>query len=452
MRVIRTGLWLLGLATVVVFSLCVPAYAGIYSSSSEQQVVPGVTKRTIWSEDQVAVYRLPQNVTHVGNIHVELTYSPADRDCAVCLLDETGAVLPGTYRQGRLGLSPGKEIIDYAVTAVAHPELNPQLDGNEITGDAYYILVQALNATSYYRLRGYLPRTRDGETDTTSPETRTRTSLQVPAKATAWARVSGAPYGGAWDFKPTSEGTVYARLEYPALARSHIVTPLSATTMPAGFEQYVYPSLWQPIGGVLPVSQPTYDDTTGLYDLTHWDLYDLNRHVSCAPVAGGAWYGLEGTFTVQKSSAWRPSQMYHYVPVLWAKSSDPSKGPAAAPALGTRTVGYKATLLIPQNLRLASATKVVRRGRTATFRGTLALPAGPTPDAKVSWAPLGTRLQIQRKSGSVWVVVKKVATGAGGAWTAKLKMTSTGTYRAYWPGDGTLPVEVSLTRRVAVRR
>ena len=43
------------------------------------------------------------------------------------------------------------------------------------------------------------------------------------------------------------------------------------------------------------------------------------------------------------------------------------------PATGLQTVGYKATLLIPQNLRLTSASRRVRRGRAATLKGTLAV-------------------------------------------------------------------------------
>ena len=53
------------------------------------------------------------------------------------------------------------------------------------------------------------------------------------------------------------------------------------------------------------------------------------------------------------------------MPVLWLAAAQPyasrprRPGP---PATGLRTVGYKATLLIPQNLRLASATQKVRKG------------------------------------------------------------------------------------------
>ena len=439
---VSAGALLLGLVSVVVAVVCAPAAARIYTSSSEQQLVPGLTQRTIWSEDQVAVYRLPKNVTHVGDIHVELTYKPANRDCYICLLDQTGAVVPGTYEQGRLGLWPGKEVIDYAVSAVTNAGWN-QPDASDVQGDAYYVLVQSVNGVSSYRLSGYFPRTVAGSDDTTSPSTFTRATLQFPAKATAWAKIAGAPYGGPWDFTPTSQGTVYARLEYPANVRAHTVNPTS-TAMPASFEQYVYPALWQAVHGSLPVSEPS--------DMSHWDLWDLNHHDSRAPVAGGAWYGLEGTFTAQKGGTWQPNAVYHYVPALWMVASNSAAGPAAPPRLGTVTLGYKATLLIPQNLRLASASKAVRRGRMAIFKGTLALPAGPSPAAQVSWAAPGTKLQIQRQSGRKWRLVKTVVTGRNGAWTGKLPVKTTAVYRAFWPGSGALAAEASLTRTVTVRR
>src|ERR1039457_5372221 len=197
MRRIHVVALLVGLVTIVSLAVCGPVLA-LYSSASERQVVPGITRHTIWGEAQVAVYRLPKNVTHVGNIHVELTYLPADRDCAMSLLDSTGAVVAGTYQQGHLGQWSGKEVIDYMVPAVVNSGWKP--DGSDIQGDTYYVLVQALNATSYYRLRGYWPRTVAGSDDTSSPSTLRRANLLNPTQATAWAAISGAPYGGAWDF------------------------------------------------------------------------------------------------------------------------------------------------------------------------------------------------------------------------------------------------------------
>ena len=100
------------------------AAAGAVASWSERQTIPGLTERTIWGRDQVYVYRLPRNVTHTGDLHVELTYTPADRDCFVYLLGPVTKgspewqVCPGTYGQGFLSLRPGREVVDYAVPAV----------------------------------------------------------------------------------------------------------------------------------------------------------------------------------------------------------------------------------------------------------------------------------------------------------------------------------------------
>ena len=286
---------------------------------------------------------------------------------------------PGTYGQGFLSLWPGREVVDYAVPAVL--DQDPVDDG--VRGDAYYVVVQAANATSRFRLSGYLPRTSAGSTDTTSDATFTRFSFKTPASARASIAVTGAPYGGPFDLTPTSQGEVECRLQYPANAGKRTVEPASPSQK-ASFEQYVYPPLWEPEGDAIPVSQPT--------DPSHWDLYDLNRHAA-APLTGDDWYGLQGGFAVQAAGPWAPRQTYHYVPVLWLAAAQPyASAPAlpGPPATGLRTVGYKATLLIPQNLRLASATPKVRRGRAVTLKGSLAVPSDATPGATVAWAPAGT--------------------------------------------------------------
>ena len=231
------------------------------------------------------------------------------------------------------------------------------------------MLVQALNGVHSYRLSGYLPRAAAGSLDTTSPDTLTRETLRIPASASAWKKMSGAPYGGPWDFKPTSQGTVSCRLQYPADAKARTLTPASAA-MPESFEQYVYPADWD-ADAALPLSQPT--------ELSHWDLWS-HPHAG-APVWSGDWYGVDGGFLIDRAGTWRPSLLYHYDPALWMVSSVPADGPSAPPATGTRKIGYKATLLIPQDARLRSATSKVRRGRKATFKGTLALPASTAPDA-----------------------------------------------------------------------
>lgn len=438
-KVVRT-VALVSLAALMLALVPASALAGQLTRWSEKQTVAGLTQRTIWSQCQVAVYRLPRNVTHVGTVHVELTYRPADRDCYVYLLNEDGDVCDGTYYQGRMGLWAGREAVDFTVSAVEHSEWSDE--GEDVVGDVYYVMVQTMNGASSFRLRGYLPRTVAGSSDTADPSTLTRASIQVPAAAAKWKTIYGAPYGGAWDFTPTSQGTAYARLEYPADVASRILT--QSTAQPASFEQYVYPSQWDTDSGTLPVSQPSDD--------SHWDLVGLNAHAGRAPYPGGEWYGLEGTFTVANAGEWTPGVKYHYVPVLWMVSSQPAQGPAAAPATGIRTVGYRATLLFPQNLRVAKATRSVRLGGRATFKGTLALPASAEVSAAVAWAPAGTRLYLQRKVSGSWRTVKTVTVGADGLWTARVRPRFTAVWRAWWPGDGTLRAESSLRVTVRVRR
>jgi hypothetical protein len=417
--------------------------AGALASWSERQAIPGLTERTIWGHGQVYVYRLPQNVTHTGDLHVELTYTPADCDCFVYLLGPVSRgsaewqVCPGTYSQGFLALKPGLERVDYFVPEVL--DQTPTPDG--VLGDAYYVVVQAASGTSRVHLTGYLPRLKTGQTDTTSGSTFTRLDFSSPAKAKASIKVTGASYGGAFDLTPTSDGQAECRLQYPVNAAARTVPP-ATTTLQAAFEQYVYPSLWEPEDGQIPLSQSIA--------YGNWDLLDENRHAA-APLSGDDWYGLQGGFAVQAAGPWRPQVTYHYVPVLWLAAAAPyTQAPAqpSSPATGLRTVDYKATLLVPQNLRLAFATPKVQKGRRATLKGTLAVPAG----SAVGWASPGTPVSIQRKVGAAWTQVRSVKTGVNGAWRLKVRVTRTTSWRAVAQAGPGLAVEYSLVKRTLVRR
>ncbi len=444
MRKALSGAFALGLIITWLGVLAGPAAAaGAVASWSERQVIPGLTERTIWGRDQVYVYRLPRNVTHTGDLHVELTYTPADGDCFIYLLGPVAKgsldwqVCPGTDGQGFLSLWPGREVVDYAVPAV----LDQDALDDGVRGDVYYVVVQAANAVSRFRLSGYLPRTAAGSMDPTSDATFTRYSFRTPASARASIAVAGAPYGGPFDLTPTSQGQAECRLQYPADAGKRIVTPASSS-LKASFEQYVYPPLWDPEGDAVPLSQPT--------NASHWDLFGLNRH-EAAPLSGDDWYGLQGGFAVQAAGPWRPLQTYHYVPVLWLAAAQPyAVAPAqpGPPATGLRSVAYKATLLIPQNLRFASATRKVRKGRVAKLRGTLAVPSG----ASVVWAPAGSRVTLQRKSGSRWITARVVTTGANGSWRASMRVRRNTKWRAWWPGADGIAAEYSLVKSTIVRR
>jgi hypothetical protein len=204
--------------------------------------------------------------------------------------------------------------------------------------------------------------------------------------------------------------------------------------------------LWEPEGGEIPVSQ-----TAGY---SHWDLYGLNRHAA-APLTGDDWCGLQGEFVVQAEGPWRPRRTLHYVPVLWLAAARPyaaAPAPPGPPATGLRTVGYKATLLIPQNLRLASATRRVRRGSRAVLKGTLAVPAEGAPGASVTWAPPGTPVTVQRKVGRVWAPFRTVRTGVDGRWRVAARIRRTTQWRAVAQTAPELAVEYSLVRRTTVKQ
>jgi hypothetical protein len=228
-------------------------------------------------------------------------------------------------------------------------------------------------------------------------------------------------------------------------AAGKTVAPASPA-LAACFEQYVYPPLWEHEGGVVPLSQPA--------EYSHWALFDLNRHAA-APLGGDDWYGLQGDFEVQASGPWLPRRTFHYVPVLWLAGAQPyAVAPAqpGPPATGRRTVGYKATLLIPQNLRLTSASAKVRSGRRAVLRGTLAAPVDATPGASVAWAPPGTLVTVQQKLGRVWVPVKTVGTGVDGVWRAAVRVRRTTLWRAVAQPVPGLATEYSLVKRTVVSR
>jgi hypothetical protein len=439
------GALALGLVVVSLAAFAASARAAALVSWSERQTVPGLTQRTIWGRDQVYMYRLPKTVTHTGVVHVQLTYTPADGDCFLYLLGPVAKgslewqVCPGTYRQGFLSPTPGHEVVDYAVPAV----LNDATVDSGVEGDVYYVVVQAANGVSHFRLSGYLPRAAAGTTDTSGEGSFTRAWFGTPAGGRVALAVAGAPYGGPFDLTPTSQGQVECRLEYPANTTLRTVTP-ATTQLTASFEQYVYPRLWETDDGVLPVSQTI--------EYSHWDLLDYQQHAA-APLSGADWYGLQGEFAVQTAGRWLPSESYHYVPVLWLAASQPyAVAPAmpSAPATGLRSVGYRATLLIPQNLRLVSATARVRTGRRATVRGTLAVPADASAAAAVSWAPVGTALALQKCTGAKWVKAATVRTGANGAWKAVLRVRRTTRWRAVWAGGVRVAAETSLVKTTVV--
>jgi hypothetical protein len=117
-----------------------------------------------------------------------------------------------------------------------------------------------------------------------------------------------------------------------------------------------------------------------------------------------------------------------------------------------RTVGYKATVFIPQNLRIAAASKRVRRGAKATLKGSLAVPETAAEDSSVRWAAPGTLVTVQRKVGGAWQPVRTVRTGSDGAWRLKVRVLRTTRWRAVAQAAPGLAVEYSLIKRTTVTR
>jgi hypothetical protein len=113
-------------------------------------------------------------------------------------------------------------------------------------------------------------------------------------------------------------------------------------------------------------------------------------------------------------------------------------------------VDYKATLLVPEDLRMASATPRLKKGRSATLQGTLAVPVSAAPGAAVAWAAKGTLVTVQRKKGAAWTAVKNVRTGANGAWRLKVRVSRTTQWRAVAQPVPGLPVEYSVVKRTVV--
>jgi hypothetical protein len=121
-------------------------------------------------------------------------------------------------------------------------------------------------------------------------------------------------------------------------------------------------------------------------------------------------------------------------------------GPFAEPKLGTNRMGYKATIVYPENLRLISVTPRVRAGGMATIKGTFAL--------NTAWAPVGTEVTIQRQTTAGWAKVKVVKVAADGKWTARFIPRATAKYRAMATGDPVsgLATEYSILKRIRVTR
>ena len=370
MRRVRASLvvFTVALVLVAVFAASALAYPGV-KSWSEQQTDPGLTLRTIYGSCQVFLYELPTNVTHKGYIHAELKYKPGDFDCYIYLINEAGQICDWTESQGYQGTWAAKEVVDFLVTKVTHTELNEY--GTDMVGDKYYVMVQAFDDVSEFQISGYYPRVDlEAGSGTTSEDNWYRDYFRYPESAKAWQLIWGAPYGTPYDFTPTSEGSAWMQLRYPWSADTKLpgATYLDGTAMKANFDQYLYPSDWSEDGAIWDY------DWKGS---SHWLETGVHENpdipLTVVTDEGNGWdRALSYQFTVQAGTAKAPRKMLHYIPCLWMVSDDPALGRADL-RTGLSTIGYRASLVYPQNLRIASSQSSVRRGATTTIKGTLAI-------------------------------------------------------------------------------
>jgi len=401
-------------AVLLVFASA--ALAGTTNTGSEKQTTPGITERTIWGQNQVAIYRLPTGVNHTGYMHFEVTFKPNWADFDIYLLDKDFEAL--NVDEGYNASFTGKEVIDWNVTSIGNKTIaNPGYADEYMVGDAYYVCVVSFNDTATFNLWGYYPQI-DPEAgygwNTTNPW-----NFWLQSFKKSDITISGAPYGGWFDFKPTTPGPITARLQWPAdvtkktVSTDHLQTP---QLTPANFEEYVY-----------------YGDD--------WETLIENYGFSSwyPPVYNGgtpdAWSGLQDTVTIGKSPAGaRPWLWYYYIPSLYQVAADKAFGPfvdydslgnitGGGLKLGVQKMGYKATIMYPQNLRITSAPSSVKKGASATIKGTYAING--------AWAPSGQKVYIQmKKADGSWSTVTTVKVGTNGAWSGKVKPTKKASWRA----------------------
>lgn len=413
---------------LVTLSMLVGAAPASALAVSTRQVLPGVSVRTIWDSAQVACYKLPDGVNHNGYIHMELRFKPSWADFDVYLLDEHGQAL--SPEMGHMASLTGKEVVDYQVTGISDQTLETgdptTAEDDSMVGDPYYVVVVAFSEKAQYQVWGYYPQIDLSVSDDTSgSDNYYIQSFRKPASAASWATLKGPDYGHPYDFTPTSVGAGEAWLEWPAKVDEKRVEyyPIDAPS-PANMEQYMYVDAgWRVV----------FEDRGD----ANWTPAPQGEPVS--------WYGLRDTFMVEEHSLFgRPLRVMHYVPSLYLVAADPILGGLGPPKLGISTMGYKATLVWPENLCFGSAPAKVKKGARATLKGSFALDG--------AWRE-GATVYIEKSAGGGrWKAVTKVKTGANGLWTAKVKVTAATSFRARASGNPAtgLAEELSVTRRVTV--
>lgn len=400
-------------------------------SATTQQLTPGMTTRTIWDTSQIAVYEIGNGtnyVNHNGYIHMEVSWKPKWADIDIYLLNSDGENL--SEEMGYMATFYGKEVIDYQVRNVVNKEIvTPEYGDPYMVGDKYYVVIVAFNDAAKYQIRGYYPQIDLSVSNSTTNQWNYYIEpFQKPNRASNWASIYGPQWGGAYGMRPTSIGEGVGELEWPANVKTKVVMDdLSQGLAPANMEQY----LW----------------AGGDYDTVFENYEGLNAYSNWSPpeFAPGRW-GLQNTFTVdtEPPANAAPHKPMWYVPSFVNFASDPELGPFAPPKLGRTTIGFKATVSFPENLRLRTAPGSVRKGNRATVRGSFALNG--------DWA-IGMKVTIQRKTAKGWAKVTTTKVAANGQWVARFRVNATNTYRAMAAGDaGTgLAKEYSVSKRIRIR-
>jgi len=406
----------------VLLIVAVPAFAG--ASMTEKQVDPGVTMRTIWDQSQVGTWAV-EGVSHNGYIHMEVTFKPNWGDVDIYLLNKYGEAVGGIAgEEGYLAGFLGKEVIDYKVTSimdktVVDPDETPDSGDEYIQGDTYYVMIVAFNEPVQYQIRGYYPVTdlaAGAGSSTTNAFNYYLSGYRHPEDKDAWAKITGPVYGSPYDFKPTSEGDMSVMLQWPANLETKTVDYSPEVAWGANMESYMYAG----------------DDWTGI-----WSNYsDGNWFLDSAQLTHNAglpteWHGLLDSAALDEGTeGFEPNQTMHFVPSLYSVADNPAtgQGPFADPPVkvGRSTMGFKATIFYPQNLFFSSVPSSVKSGSMATLKGSFAL-AG-------AWK-VGAEVQVQKKSGDVWVNVTKGTTNANGVFSIQVKITKSLYWRAVAAGE-----------------
>ncbi len=339
------------------------------------------------------------------------------------LLDADGQQVGGVAgEQGYLAPALGKEVVDFRVDQVADQTIVSDASGDRMVGDDYYVLAVAFNETAKVRVSGYYPQIDlDAGSDVGATGNYHLASFGFPAKASATFTLRGPTYSSPYKFRPTSEGVGSCRLEWPANvsdpAKLGVVYDPVGAPEPAKMAQYLYAG-----ASFTPV---------------------FENDGSWAPPAQGDWWGLFDEFEVRDDvvagpGLTEPQQDMLYVPSLCAVASDPMHGASLPPMTGVRTLGYKATVSYPENLRISG---VKRSGDYRVVRGTFALNG-----TYVS----GARVTLQRKATAGWVNLKSTVTSSTGVWSIRLVVNKAIKVRVRAAGDPAtgLDVEYSLVRTV----